>query len=263
MNPPARSSRRRSVAGALLAAVVFAATAAAQTLLPPDPTTAVGKVIGLDGFADENGRALSALLPRADVERDPRPWIVSPMYTRCPHTCSAVTAGLRRALDRSGLAPSEYRVLSFSFDPNETDAGLREFRARMELPADWLTLRARSPEALGRTLEALDFHTIAMDGGNFDHPNLVAVLAPDRRLAGYLFGIDFSGAALARMVRRARGGVSPIDTGRPYLFLAAVVGFLASGSAFMLLLARRRARSSRDGLASATVTRDEAADGPG
>jgi cytochrome oxidase Cu insertion factor (SCO1/SenC/PrrC family) len=266
MSPPVPSSRSRrlaggrsprSVAAALLASVVVvAATAApAQTLLPPDPTVTVGRVIPLDGFADESGRSLSALLPRAALERDPRPWIVSPMYTRCPHTCSAVTTGLRRALDRSGLAPSEYRVVSFSFDPDETDAGLREFRARMRLPADWLTLRARSPEALARTLAALDFHTIAMDGGDFDHPNLVAVLAPDRRLAGYLFGIDFSGATLARMVRGARGGVSAIDAARPHLFLVAVVGFVASGAAFMLLLARRRARRGGDGAVPASAGR--------
>jgi cytochrome oxidase Cu insertion factor (SCO1/SenC/PrrC family) len=248
MSRPARSlhNRRRRVGLVVLAAFGCATAALGQTLLPPDPSTTVGNVVGFDGFIDENGRALSTLLPRDELDRDPRPWIVSPMYTRCPHTCSAITAALRRALDQSGLAPAEYRVLSFSFDPQETDDGLREFRARMQLPPDWLTLRARDPKTLQRTLAALDFHTIAMDGGNFDHPNLVAILAPDMRLAAYLFGINFSAADLARTVRRARDGVSPVDTWRPYLFLFAALGFLASASVFVLLLSRRRARSDRD-----------------
>ena len=74
----------------------------------------------------------------------------------------------------------------------------------------------------------------------------MAVLTPDWRLAGYLFGINFSPGELARSVRRARDGVSAVDSWRPYLFLFAAVGFLASAFAFILLLARRRARSARN-----------------
>ena len=164
------------------------------------------------------------------------------MYTHCPHTCSAVTAGVRRAIDQSGLAPAEYRVVSFSFDPNETADGLRAFRTRMQLPDDWTVLRARDPEVLERTLKALDFRTISVGDGDFDHPNLVAVLAPDRRLAGYLFGVTFSPSELARLVRRARDGVSAVEVWRVYFFLFAAIGFLASAAVFAVLLSRRRAR---------------------
>ena len=198
--------------------------------------------MSFDGFVDANGRELSEVLPQAERERDARPWIASPMYTRCPGTCSAVTAGLQRALDQSGLSPTEYRVVSFSFDPQETDRGLREFRERMHLPSTWLTLRARTPEALERTLKSLDFRTITRGEGDFEHPNLLVVLAPDQRLAGYLFGITFSPSELARAVRRARHGVSAIDSWRPYLFLFAVLGFLSSAFGFAVLLSRRRPR---------------------
>jgi protein SCO1 len=235
----------RRVSLGLLAVAGSATVAAASTLLPPDAATTVGRRIPFDGFVNENGEALKTLLPAQVLERDPRPWIVSPMYTRCPTTCSAVTANLRRALDQSGLSPSEYRVLSFSFDPNETDDGLREFRARMQLPTDWLTLRGPDRNALERTLQSLDFHTITTGDGTFDHPNLVAVLAPDRRLAGYLFGVNFGAAELAATVRRARAGVSAADSWRPYLFLFAAVGFLGSFVVFVSLLSRRR-RSERE-----------------
>lgn len=252
MSRPARwlRSRRRWLAHAgraLLASLSFATWAAGETLLPPDPARTVGNVVRLDGFVDENGREPAALLPNGELDRNrpARPWIVSPMYTHCPHTCSAVTVGLQRALDQSGMTSSEYRVVSFSFDPQETDDGLRQFRARMQLPADWLTLRARDPQALERTLKALDFRTITMGDGDFDHPNLVAVLAPDMRLAGYLFGINFAPADLARAVRRARDGVSPVDAWRPYLFFFAALGFLASAVAFVVLLSRRQVRTRR------------------
>jgi len=222
-------------------------------LLPPNPSSTVGNLIRFDGFVDENGREISASLPMQELVRDRRPWIVSPMYTRCPHTCSAITAGLHRALDQSGLGPSEYRILSFSFDPNETDDSLRRFRARMELPSDWLTLRAHDPQAIERTLKSLDFRTITTGDGEFDHPNLVAVLAPDMRLNGYLFGINVSPTELARAVRRARAGVFAADAWRPYLFLFAALGFLASAWVFGLLLSRRRARTRRSSMLSETV----------
>jgi len=224
-------------AAALLGFASFAAGATAQTLLPPDPSKTVGSVIRFDGFVDENEHGLEP------VARTGGPaWIVSPMYTRCPHTCSAVTAAVRRAIDQSGLAPPEYRILSFSFDPSETADGLRAFRVRMQLPDDWLTLRARDPQTLERTLTALDFRTISMGHGDFAHPNLIAILTPDMRLAGYLFGVTFSPTELARSLRRARDGVSAVDTWHAYFFLFAAIGFLASAAVCAVLLSRRRAR---------------------
>jgi cytochrome oxidase Cu insertion factor (SCO1/SenC/PrrC family) len=243
MNRRARSQRsgNRWLAGAGLALLVVlnaAALATASTVLPPDAATTIGQRIPFDGFVDENGRAFSA----QQGEGDPRPWIISPMYTRCLGTCPAITASLRRALDQSGLAASEYRVLSFSFDPNETNDGLRQFRTRMRLPADWLVLRARDAPALERTLKNLDIRTITVGDGNFEHPNLVAVLAPDKRLVAYLFGVNFSAADLAGTVRRARAGVSAVDAWRPYIFAIAALGFCASGLLFVWLLSERRAR---------------------
>ena len=252
MNRPARLLRSAKpwLAGAglaLLAAFNATASATARTLLPPDAAATIGQRIPFDGFVDDDGHAFSTEPPEEQLERDRQPWIISPMYTRCAGTCPAITASLRRALDKSGLAASEYRVLSVSFDPNETSDGLRQFRARMQLPADWLVLRASDPQALERTLKSLDFRTITMGDGNFEHPNLVAVLAPDRRLAGYLFGVNLNAADLATMVRRANAGVSAVDAWRPYLLAIAALGFSASGSLFVWLLGKRR-RRSRDPL---------------
>ena len=233
---PRRWVRRTGLA--FLVVLNAATLATASTLLPPDTATTIGQRIPFDGFVDENDNALS----QQQLERDPRPWIISPMYTRCLGTCPAITATLRRALDQSRLAASEYRVLSFSFDPNETNDGLRQFRTRMQLPADWLVLRAGDAQALERTLKSLDFRTITMEDGNFEHPNLVAVLAPDRRLVGYVFGVNFTAADLAGTVRRATAGVSPVDAWRPYIFAIAALGFCASGLLFVWLLSARRAR---------------------
>jgi len=237
MCPPARWRRRRQlVAPALALLALSAATVRAQTLLPPDPASVVGKVVPFDGFVDENGRAFST----AAADGDGKPWIVSPMYTSCPNTCSAVTSSLRRAIEQAGLATSGVHVVSFSFDPDETAENLKAFRARMNLPEQWITLRAGDKAALERTLRGLDFRTITLSAGVFEHPNLVAVLASGRRLSGFVFGVNFDATELANAVARARRGISVVDPWRPYFFFFAVVGFLFSAAAFAVLLARRR-----------------------
>ena len=225
------------VAGRVLSLLLLvgAGPAPAQRLLPPDPSVAIGNVVSFDGFVDEAGRPFVR-----PVDGPARPWVVSPIYTRCPHTCSAITTTLKRALAESGLQPDTYRVLSFSFDPAETATGLQDFRVRMGLPPDWLTLRAGDGAALERTLRAIDFRTISTGDGGFDHPNLVAVLAPDMRLAGYVFGVTFTPDELGGVVRRARSGVSVLDRWRPVVFFFAVIGFAASGTLFLWLWSRRR-----------------------
>ncbi|HUI25012.1 MAG TPA: hypothetical protein VL403_02920, partial [Candidatus Kryptonia bacterium] len=172
------------------------------------------------------------------------PWIVSPVYARCKSTCSSLTAGLRKALARSGLGASEYRVASFSFDPQETAAQLQTFRTHLDLPRTWLTLRAVDQADLARTLAALDFRTITTDDGEFQHPNLIAILTPDLRLAGYLFGVEFSPTEIADAVRRARTGAI-VSRSRWPLFLVAAVGFGISSVVFLVLVMRRRRGSQQ------------------
>ena len=210
--------------------------------MPPDAGRTIGTSLSFDGLVDEAGHTLAeALQGDAESEND-RPWIVSPMYTSCPHTCSAITNGLRSALGESGLAESEYRVLSFSFDPSETAESLRAFRHRMRLPVSWLTLRASDARGLAQLLDAMDFRTMQTADGDYQHPNLVAVLAPDRRLAGYAFGVKPSPTELSRLVRSARDGIAGSAGWRMLLFFFAAIGLLVSTFVFVWLLGERRSR---------------------
>jgi cytochrome oxidase Cu insertion factor (SCO1/SenC/PrrC family) len=218
-----------------MGALLFLLAAAARASVPPpDPDRSLGQVIAFDGFVDEGGRSFRA------ARDDGRAWIVSPIYTRCPTTCAALTASLQAALRASGLRPADYRALSFSFDPQETDASLAEFRERMRLPAEWVTLRAADPAALERTLRGLDFRTLQLDGGGFEHPNVVAVLDGDLRVVDYVYGLPPSPDALARTIRRARTGASPLDRWRPYALLLTGAGFALSAAVFLAVLGRRR-----------------------
>ena len=223
---PARAGR--CMASALL---LLLGTAVRADIPPPDARLSEGQVIPFDGFVDQNGQPFRA-------QRDARPWVVLPIYTRCPTTCSALTAALRGAVRESGLRAEDYRVVSFSFDSHETDATLREFRDRMQLPAEWLTLRAAAPEALERTLRALDFRTLQLDDGRIEHPNLVVVLGGDRSLVAYLSGAPLSPSELARVVRQTRDGEAPLDRWRRAVFVLATLGFAISAALFVGMLGR-------------------------
>jgi protein SCO1/2 len=238
MRAPRKSdSLFRASAAAILLLIVFPASAVCgATLLPPDPSVVVGRPISFDGFVDQSGRPFRA------ASAGTRPWIVSPIYTHCPTTCSVITAALKAALQQSGLA--DYRVLSFSFDPQETDASLVAFRDRMQLPSDWVTLRATDRAALERTLRSLDFRTIQLDGDVFEHPNLIAVLDADQRVVAFVYGVRPSPAEITRAVQRARDGASALDAWRPYLFFFAAVGFAASAAVFIAMLAGKRRRAA-------------------
>jgi protein SCO1/2 len=224
----------------LFALLVGLSASSAQTLLPPDPGKTIGGRVSFEGFVDESGRAIASLQGAADGSNPARAWIVSPIYTRCPYTCSPITAALRSALQASGLQPSEYRVVSFSFDPDETGESLRAFRRALQLPDSWLTLRAREPRALERTLGSLDFRTIKLGDGQYAHPNLIAVLAPDMRLTEYIFGVSFSPTQLAAAVRAARNGGSWVRGWHGHLLVFSGTGLLVSAFVFFTLLLKRR-----------------------
>jgi protein SCO1/2 len=216
-------------------------TSHAQTLLPPDPGKTLGGRVSFDGFVDENGRDVAALVGAPDGPDPPRAWIVSPIYTRCPFTCSPITAALKTALRESGLQPSEYRVVSLSFDPKETGEALRAFRGSLQLPDGWLTVRAAEPSALERTLKSLDFRTMEIGDGQYAHPNLIVLLTPDRRLTEYIFGVAFSPTQLAAAVRAARGGGSRWRGWRGDVLVLSGIGLLGSAFVFVTLLLKRRA----------------------
>ena len=211
---------------------------AADVVLSPDPARTIGKPLDLRGFVDERGTTFEAI--RAADVGPGVPWVVSPIYTRCRSTCSPLTAVLKRALAEAD--PRSYRVVSFSFDRDERADALLAFRAHMQLPEAWLTLRTTDATVLDRTLTALDFRTIALGDGQLDHPNLVAILTPDMRLSEYVFGLDFTARDVAAALDRARAGGAGRRRWHSLLFVVAALGFTGSAFVFASRLVRRRQR---------------------
>lgn len=166
------------------------------------------------------------------------PVVVSPIFTSCPHTCSYITSSLRDALAQIGEPGVGYEVLTVSFDPADGPAQLREYREKLELPPGW-RLAVATPENLAALLGAIDFQYEAMEGGGFAHANVVTVLDPELKVAGYLHGVMYEAPVLRKELERAVRGTSLVQKARPLLLAVSALGLAAL---LITLVATRKPR---------------------
>ncbi len=212
-----------------LSTLVWATT----TILPPNEGRTLGKPLPDVVLTDDAGRAL-----RLDQFAG-KPLIISPIFTSCLHTCTPITRSLLKATEQLRKEGLEFRVLSVSFDPDETQAGLARLRKKVGLPESWSVALGDSIQ-MGTLLEALDFKTMRMEEGGYAHPNLVAVVDPQSRLSSYVYGVDVSAPQLSLAVRESVGAAPWWYRFRYALFLAIFLATVVSIGSFVYLLRRRK-----------------------
>jgi hypothetical protein len=191
---------------------------------------------------------LAALLPPANPRTLPpalagdAPTLLLPIFTRCGGTCPVSAVYLKEALSDE---PARFRVVVLSFDPDDTDADLRDFRKRLGLPAQWVVTKL-APAETRAFLDGLDFHVMKTDGV-FDHPNQTFVFSPRGVWAATFNGSRFPQDELDAALRRARAADDPSLLARARLWLLRPEAWLllaAAGLALSLLTAARAARAS-------------------
>ncbi len=170
-----------------------------------------------------------------------KPVVLSPIFTRCPHTCTMITESLRDALRQVGAPGVGYEVVTVSFDPADDNADMRAYRERMQLPPQWRLATARADE-LAALLRAVHFTVTPLEEGGFAHPNLVIVLGPDLRVASYVHGVMFEAEDLRAALEDASEQASLIKRFQPYIVMISVVA--AAAVAGILFITRKRARST-------------------
>lgn len=119
-----------------------------------------------------------------------KPTLLSPIYTKCPHSCSFITANLKKALEEVDLSPEDFHVITFSFDSTDSAKDLSSFTDRWKLNnAYWHVVTASSPH-IQQLLASIDFK-IEWDSKfqQYNHPNVVVVITPSGRISRYVYGI--------------------------------------------------------------------------
>ena len=141
-------------------------------------TTADGQTVHLSEFID-------------------RPTILALVFYRCPDICSPLLMGLARAIERTESPPGEeYRVLVFSFNPDETPTDARHSQTHIQgmfhppwPEQDWIFTVA-DPTTIRTLTEAVGFHYKRI-GDDFNHPAVLTVLSPEGMIVRYLYGLSF------------------------------------------------------------------------
>jgi protein SCO1/2 len=251
----------------VLAAVLLIALCAPPAFAaPPTPQDFAwqphpGGAVPLDmRFTDTGGQNIS-LQSLTGV-----PIVLALGYFHCPTLCGPVRDDVIAALAASGLTGGQdYRLVVLSIDPAET----------VKDAADAKAADLKQPGADGRGWYYLagDAAPIAAAVGfpfrwdpsimQFAHPAGVVVLTPAGRIASYLEGVGYSGAALRQAVTQAgeeqvAAAPSPIlllcfhydaATGKYtleiYKVLRVMAGMTLVGIGGLLLLLHRKRRSQR------------------
>ncbi len=128
-----------------------------------------------------------------------RPTVLVPGYYACANLCSAVRAGLARAVEAVGLMPGQqFNVLLVSIDARETPEQARSARehdaaGHPRAYVDrwhYLTGSASAREGLMRTIGYRSWFDART--GEYAHPAGIVLLSPDGVVTQYLLGVQFA-----------------------------------------------------------------------
>lgn len=159
-------------------------------------------------FRDEEGKPVRL----ADLITGPT--IILPVYYSCTNVCYNLQWGLAKALPRIRSKPDEeYRVISISFDENDTPELAAKFK-RVYLSAmhfsfpesGWRFLTGDAANIKAVT-DAVGF-SFQRRGRDFLHPVASIVVAGDGTIVRYLYGTSFLPKDLALALVEARVGKS-------------------------------------------------------
>lgn len=192
-----------------------------------------------------------------------RPSLLLPVYYHCPQACSMMMASLADAIGgvphKSG---KDYRILTVSFDheddPAFASATKVNYLKRVSPgfdPGNWLFLTGGEAQ-VRRLTGAAGFRFTKTGPHMFVHPNVLIVLAKDRRIIRYLYGPTFLPFDIGMALTEAERGTPSVSVRKllsycftyepekkTYVFTA--VRYLAGGvlfiiGAFLFVVIRRR-----------------------
>lgn len=212
MNVPAlvhaRSPRPAAVA-AFVCALAFSTMACAH-LTAAEVSRAAGfdqrlssTVPGELAFRDEAGRGVHL----SDYD-DAAPIILAFAWYGCTTLCPTVIGNLAQALGRSGLPHGAYQVIVASIDPR--DAPADALRMKGSIPGDarvdaaaWHLLTGNEAAIAALTQAAGFRYAYDDETHQYAHPAGIVLLTPQRTIARYFEGFDFTPVALRQAVDAA------------------------------------------------------------
>ncbi|HBO83919.1 MAG TPA: hypothetical protein DD641_02855 [Deltaproteobacteria bacterium] len=120
-----------------------------------------------------------------------KPFVVSFIYTSCPHICPAITGNLALAVKGAGSISKDFNVLTIGFDDvNDTPERMKAYGSMFTNDfVHWRFVTADKNTIEGIAREFGFYYR--KDGSFFDHMNMVSVVDSKGRIYRHIYGIDF------------------------------------------------------------------------
>ena len=172
-------------------------------------------------FQDENNKTVTL----KEVVNN-KPAILTLVYYRCPSICNPLMGGLVETLDEIRLNPSDYSVITISFDPldkpedskNKKKNFLNSFKK--PFPEGTWRFLTGTQENINKITDAVGFK-YKQEGTEYLHPAGLTVLSPDGKITRYLYGIYFLPFDLEMALTEAAKGTvgTPVTRAISYCFV--------------------------------------------
>lgn len=170
--------------------------------LAPDAEDFMGKRVRNIQVMDQRGERKDIL----DLLSD-KPVILSPIYTRCPGSCSIITSKLATVVAEMEGLGTDFQVITFSFDPEDRPVDLSNFSDRWELDhAGWQVISANRKN-IDDLLASINFwYEKDAETGEYNHSNNLVVLSAEGKIAQYVYGLGPNKFYLEKALEAAKEG---------------------------------------------------------
>lgn len=205
-----RSLLRHGASALVAASLAFTSAAEADPVQAADRTEEAPKRLkGVDviehlgervpeglAFKDQDGKDVTL----GDYLHADVPVILTFNYSSCPMLCSLQLTGFVEGLKKLDFAANkQFRIVTVLLDPKETGESARRFRARYlsqynrpgsEAGWTFLTGSEANIQALAKSVGfAYSYNEVRQE---YIHPAALTLLAPDGKVARYLYGLQYS-----------------------------------------------------------------------
>jgi protein SCO1/2 len=157
--------------------------------------------ITVDGTKVTLGDYFPAATGRLEAGKLPKPAVIMIGYYSCPVVCPIVADKFVESLAKIDLtAGKDFNFLSFSFDPDDTQAIAKGARSRAvqgyERASDPAVLAGfafheGNVDATRQLANAVGFPYRKIENGEFSHPVALFVISPEGVISRYIYGFEY------------------------------------------------------------------------
>lgn len=148
---------------------------------------AIGTTIQNDYiFSDQDGKAFEL------KEFAGKPFIVSFIYTSCPHICPTILGSLSNAVKKTGRLGTDFNILTIGFDDvNDAPEKLKAYGSQFTDDFTHWKFVTADKKTISSFTKQFGFY-YKREGNFYEHLNMVSIVDARARIFTHIYGVDFA-----------------------------------------------------------------------